>query len=84
MVDVDQDGTRRGAPDDADTRPGAARGAQRRIEREAAGRSGAGRLRHPGSGLCVSEATTDEEHQQTVALMELCGAAGQQWNVPAA
>lgn len=43
-----------------------------------------GYLYNPGSGLCVSEATTSKKHQQTVVLMELCGAAGQQWNMPAA
>jgi hypothetical protein len=43
-----------------------------------------GYLHNPGSGLCVSETATGKKHQQAVVLMELCGAAGQQWNMPAA
>jgi ricin-type beta-trefoil lectin protein/Leucine Rich Repeat (LRR) protein len=40
-----------------------------------------GRLYNPGSGLCVSE-VSGKKHQQAAVSMELCGAAGQQWNLP--
>src|SRR5581483_11421155 len=40
-----------------------------------------GWLYNPGSGLCVSE-VSGKKHQQAAVSMELCGAAGQQWNLP--
>jgi hypothetical protein len=40
-----------------------------------------GYLYNPGSGLCVTEAA-GKKHQQPVVVMELCGAAAQQWNTP--
>ena len=40
-----------------------------------------GWLYNPGSGLCVSQ-VSGKKHQQAAVSMELCGAAGQQWNLP--
>lgn len=40
-----------------------------------------GWLYNPGSGLCVSE-VSGKKHQQAAVSMELCGVAGQQWNLP--
>ncbi len=40
-----------------------------------------GWLYNPGSGLCVTE-VGGKKHQQAAVSMELCGAAGQQWNLP--
>lgn len=40
-------------------------------------------IHNPGSGLCAAEAV-GKKRQQPVVAMELCGAAGQLWNAPAA